>query len=91
MHASLTVNGKAVLACGDFVASIAPGKLEIGNNVSIILSVDTDAEADKILPALAAGGAITMPLAEAFFKAYFGMCTDKFGIHWMIIHDKSMA
>jgi PhnB protein len=25
-----------------------------------------------------------MPLSKAFWGAYFGMFTDKFGIHWMV-------
>jgi uncharacterized glyoxalase superfamily protein PhnB len=26
---------------------------------------------------------ITMPLEDMFFGAYFGECTDKYGINWM--------
>ena len=25
---------------------------------------------------------VTMPLEEMFWGAYFGVCTDKFGINW---------
>ena len=32
---------------------------------------------------LAEGGKITMPLEDTFWGAYFGMLTDKFGMHWM--------
>ena len=31
-----------------------------------------------------AGGNVTMPLADAFWGAYFGMLIDKFGINWMV-------
>ena len=30
------------------------------------------------------GGEVTMPLEDTFWEAYFGMFTDKFGVHWMI-------
>ena len=28
------------------------------------------------------GGKVTMPLMDTFWGAYFGSCTDKFGINW---------
>ena len=28
-----------------------------------------------------------MPLHKAFWGAYFGMFTDKFGIQWMVSYD----
>ena len=33
---------------------------------------------------LAAGGTTTMPLAQQSWGDEFGMCTDKFGVPWMI-------
>jgi PhnB protein len=33
--------------------------------------------------ALAAGGKVTMELTDMFWGAYFGTCTDKYGIQWM--------
>jgi PhnB protein len=27
---------------------------------------------------------VTMPLADTFWGAYFGMFQDKFGINWMV-------
>ena len=36
----------------------------------------------------AAGGTVEMALQEMFWGAYFGMFTDKFGIHWMVNFDK---
>lgn len=34
--------------------------------------------------ALGAGGKVTMPLANAPWGPYFGMCVDRFGVHWMV-------
>ncbi|MDP4263697.1 MAG: VOC family protein, partial [Bacteroidota bacterium] len=31
----------------------------------------------------------TMPLDKMFWGAYFGMCTDKFGIQWMVSYDQN--
>jgi len=27
---------------------------------------------------------VTMPLANAPWGPYFGMCEDRFGVHWMV-------
>jgi uncharacterized glyoxalase superfamily protein PhnB len=37
------------------------------------------------------GGNVTMPLAETFWGAYFGMFTDRFGINWMISQELEKA
>jgi PhnB protein len=34
--------------------------------------------------ALAEGGQVTMPMDVMFWGDYFGSCTDRFGIRWMI-------
>jgi len=36
---------------------------------------------------LSAGGQVIMPLDKAFWGAYFGMVTDKFGVQWMVNYD----
>ena len=33
--------------------------------------------------ALSAGGKVEMELADMFWGAYFGSCTDKYGVQWM--------
>ena len=40
---------------------------------------------------MADGGTVMMPLADAFWGAYFGMLTDKFGINWMINYDEKYS
>ena len=54
-----------------------------GNNVHINLEPDTKVETKKLFEALSAGGKITMELQDMFWGAYFGSCTDKFGVQWM--------
>jgi PhnB protein len=41
--------------------------------------------------ALSADGKVTMPLQKTFWTATFGMCTDKFGIQWMVNYDHSQG
>lgn len=54
-----------------------------GNNIHINLEPDTKAETKKLFDALSAGGKVTMELQDMFWGAYFGSCTDKFGVQWM--------
>jgi len=58
--------------------------LNIGNNIHINLEPDTKAETKRLFTALSAGGKITMELQAMFWGAYYGTCTDKFGIQWML-------
>ena len=83
MHISLPIGNDNVLMAGDALESMGQ-KLNMGNNIHIAIGPDNKEEADRIFNALSEGGKIEMPLADTFWGAYFGMCEDIFGIHWMI-------
>jgi PhnB protein len=85
MHVALPI-GNNVLMATDTLESMGQ-KLEEGNNFSLSVSADSKEEADQIFNGLAEGGNVEMPLADAFWGAYFGMLKDKFGIRWMVSHD----
>jgi PhnB protein len=88
MHISLPLPCGTVLMASDWVDAFCGGQpLTVGSNVSLSLDVESRAEADRLFAALSAGGAVTMPLQDMFWNAYFGTCTDRFGINWMISHD----
>ncbi|MFI5136087.1 MAG: VOC family protein [Chitinophagales bacterium] len=59
-----------------------------GANISLSIDVSDENEQTKIFSALAEGGMVTMPLEDTFWGARFGMLRDKFGIVWMLNHDK---
>ncbi len=65
----------------------AMGPTTPGNNASISISTDSEAEATRVFNGLSAGGQVTMPLEKAFWGSYFGMLTDRFGIQWMVSYD----
>lgn len=90
MHISLPVGNGQVLMGTDVLES-AGQHLIMGNNFSIAVGTDSQAEADHIHGGLSAGGVVTMPMQNTFWGSYFGMCTDKFGIQWMISYDANMA
>jgi PhnB protein len=82
MHISLPIKGGSVLMGSDSPEHM--GKVVFGNSVHLSLNPDTKEEADKLFNGLSAGGNVIMPMADAFWGAYFGMFIDKFGISWMI-------
>jgi PhnB protein len=55
------------------------------------LSVASDSEAERIFSALSDGGEVFMPMQETFFATRFAQLRDRFGINWMIIHERPMA
>ena len=58
-----------------------------GNLFNVSIQADTKEEADRLFQGLSSGGRITMPLEDTFWGAYFGMCTDAFGVQWMVNFD----
>ncbi|AXK34145.1 VOC family protein [Streptomyces armeniacus] len=55
-----------------------------GNNFSVSLSGDDDAELRGYWQKLSAGGSESVPLEKQMWGDVFGMCTDRFGITWMV-------
>ncbi|MCJ0742636.1 VOC family protein [Pedobacter montanisoli] len=87
MHVSLPISKETVLMGSD-TAGEWSGTLTVGNNFAVSINAESKAEADKLFNGLSAGGKITMPMANTFWGAYFGMFTDKFGISWMVNFDE---
>jgi PhnB protein len=56
----------------------------------LTLAIDSDSEAERIYAALAEGGQVLMRLEETFFASRFGEVRDRFGINWLIIHERPM-
>ena len=83
MHIELAITGGHILMGTD-----APGSMgftvNYGNNVHINLEPDSREEAKRLFDALSAGGKVTMDLQDMFWGAYFGSCTDKYGVQWMV-------
>jgi PhnB protein len=85
MHAELPLTDAVHLMASDFVEGVSPGKFVRGNDFNISIVARDKAEADRAFELLSkGGGAVRMPLANAPWGPYFGMCTDRFGVQWMI-------
>lgn len=83
IHVELPIVGGHILMATDAPASMG-FTLTPGNNMHISLEPDSKAETKRIFDALSEGGKVSMPLQDMFWGAYFGSCTDKYGINWMV-------
>lgn len=89
MHVSLPI-GNTLLMGSDTGGEWAAHTV-VGNNITISITADSKADADRIFNALADGGKVTIPMADTFWGDYFGMCTDKFQINWMMSFNAKAA
>ena len=81
MHAMLeTPDGYTLMA-----SDLAPGMPHTeGNNITVSLSGDDGDALRGYWEKLTDGGQVTMPLEKQMWGDEFGMCTDRFGIAWMV-------
>lgn len=82
MHIELPILGGHKLMGTDAPESMG-FKVTLGDNVHINLDPDTKEETKRLFDALSAGGKVTQELQVMFWGAYYGSCTDKFGVNWM--------
>ena len=82
MHVELEILAGHVLMGTDAPESMG-FKMNFGNNVYINLEPDTKAETQRLFDGLSADGTVTMNLQMMFWGAFYGSCTDKFGVQWM--------
>ena len=85
MHTTLSI-GDGVIMGSDTSSDFGPPHVP-GNNFSLSYSTQSREETDELFAKVSEGGTVTMPLQDMFWGAYFGSCTDKFGINWMFSYD----
>jgi PhnB protein len=86
LHAALLLGDIEVMA-----SDVDPKRFQPMRSAYLSLSVDTDAEAERIYKVLSDGGEVFMPIGETFFATRFAQLRDKFGTLWMVIHEKPMG
>jgi PhnB protein len=81
MHAGLEApNGFALMA-----ADTPPGmEYTPGTNMAVSLSGDDAEELRSYWQKLSDGGQVAVPLERQMWGDEFGMCTDRFGVTWMV-------
>jgi PhnB protein len=80
MHARLRLADRCVLASDAPVGQPYDGM----RHVSLCLSFDDVAEAERIYASLSEGGEVRMALTPTFWAGAFAMLVDRYGTSWMI-------
>lgn len=80
IHARLVV-GDTILMGSDNPSD----RYQEPRGLSVSLSVDSPAEAERVFHALAQGGTVRIQLEQNFFAVRYGTLVDRFGIPWMIV------
>jgi PhnB protein len=79
MHMAMPLGGVMLMGC-----DAPPDKSSPMGGFQVSMSVTDEAEAKRIYAELSEGGSVQMPLMPTFWSPLFGMCTDKFGVAWMV-------
>ncbi|MGW0703860.1 VOC family protein [Streptomyces sp. NPDC002867] len=81
MHSMLETEKGFTLMCADN----PPGmEYKPGNNYAVSLSGEDADELRGYWEKLSDGGNVQVPLEKQMWGDVFGMCTDKFGVAWMV-------
>lgn len=84
------LHARILIGDNPLMASDGP-HVEPMRSAYLSLLVDSNEEAERIYKALSDGGEIFMLMAETFFAHRFAQLRDKFGINWMILHERPMT
>ncbi len=83
LHSTLTSEGLVLMG-----TDCSQSKPVQGNTVALCLNFSSEEEIRTVFARLAAGGEVGCPLETSFWGSTFGHLTDKFGINWMLNHEK---
>ena len=83
LHGRITIGGTELM--GADIPTAQPMR-----SAYLSLGVQSDVEAERIFAALSDGGEVFMKMEETFFATRFGQLRDRYGINWMVIHERPM-
>lgn len=79
LHTSMPLGSMTLMGCD------APqGREATLGGFQISIADDSTAEVERLFDQLKEGGSVQMPLGKTFWSPLFGMCTDRFGVAWMV-------
>lgn len=79
LHARFRI-GDSVLMASD----APPGHYQRPAGFSVSISIKDKEKGEQLFNTLAENGSTLMPFQQTFWAKGFGMCTDRFGIPWMV-------
>jgi PhnB protein len=83
LHARMDMAGTELMA-----ADVPPERFQPMRSAYLSLLTATTEEAERVYGLLSDGGDIFMSIQETFFALRFAMLRDRFGINWMILHER---
>jgi PhnB protein len=83
MHATISIGDSELM--GTDIPYAEPMR-----SAYLTLNMDSDSEVERVFSALADGGQVFTPMQETFFASRYGQLRDRFGINWMILHQRPM-
>jgi PhnB protein len=81
MHAQLEAPNGFTLMGSDTPPEMS---YEPGNTMGVSLSGDDSEQLHQYWEKLSESGQVTMPMEKQMWGDEFGMCTDQFGVSWMV-------
>lgn len=84
LHARISLGGTELLG-----ADVPPDRFQPMRSAYLTLTLDSNAEAERIYALLSEGGQIFMKMEETFFAQRFAMLRDRFGTSWMLLHPRA--
>ncbi len=81
MHAQLDSENGFTLMAADTPEGMTRNP---GDSITVSLSGDDAEQLRGYWEKLSGGGNVTMPLEKQMWGDEFGMCTDRFGVPWMV-------
>ena len=83
LHARISIGGTELM--GADIPHAEPMR-----SAYLTLGMESDSEAERVFSVLSDGGKVLMPMEETFFASRFGQVRDRFGMNWMIVHERPM-
>lgn len=80
LHARMEIGGTVLM--GADIPQAEPMR-----SAYLTLSLDTEAEAERVYALLIDGGEIFMKMEQTHFANRFAMLRDRFGTSWMLLHQ----
>lgn len=85
MHAKFKKDELFIMVSDAFLGQ----SIEIGNNISLALELESEEEIQKLYDRLSQNGTVLMELQDTFWGAKFAKVKDRFGIIWDLNYTKA--
>jgi PhnB protein len=84
MHARFVKDDVLIMVSDSFLGS----SVNVGNNVSIVLEMESEEEIQQVYDRLINGSKVIMELQDTFWGAKFAKVQDRFGFIWDLNYTK---